>query len=64
MILIFDKYQAYVFQTQYEYDSFGRMRSIVYPDGEVGQYSYTTGGLLKNVFGTKNGWRIPFCGME
>ena len=60
MILIFDKYQAYVFQTQYEYDSFGRMRSIVYPDGEDVQYSYTTGGLLKNVFGTRKGLRHDY----
>ena len=47
--------QAYIFRTLYKYDSFGRMRNIVYPDGEVVHYGYTTGGLLKNVFGVKHG---------
>ena len=42
---------AYVFETNYKYDSFGRMRSITYPDGEIVKYDYTTGGLLKNVMG-------------
>jgi RHS repeat-associated protein len=59
-IIIPTEQNAYVFRTRYEYDSFGRMRSIVYPDGEVVQYNYTTGGLLKNVFGTKNGWRNDY----
>ena len=57
MILIFDKYQAYVFKTQYKYDSFGRMRNIIYPDGEVLHYNYTTGGLLKTIAGSKRGMR-------
>ena len=56
-IIIPTEQNAYVFRTRYEYDSFGRMRSIVYPDGEDVQYNYTTGGLLKNVFGTRKGWR-------
>ena len=44
-----------MFKTQYKYDSFGRMRNIIYPDGEVVHYGYTTGGLLKNVAGLKQG---------
>ncbi len=47
--------QAYVFRTLFKYDSFGRMRNIVYPDGEVVHYGYTTGGLLWNVAGWKQG---------
>lgn len=47
--------QAYIFQTQYDYDSFGKMRSIVYPDGEIVTYDYTTGGILKSVCGKKKG---------
>ena len=42
---------AYLFRTQYKYDSFGRMRSMTYPDGEEVGYEYTTGGLLKAVLG-------------
>ena len=47
--------QAYVFRTLFKYDSFGRIRNIIYPDGEVVHYGYTTGGLLKNVVGLKQG---------
>ena len=46
---------TYVFKTCYLYDSFGRMRSIIYPDGETVQYSYTDGGLLDKVTGYQNG---------
>lgn len=42
-----------MFKTQYKYDSFGRMRNIIYPDGEVVYYGYTTGGILKYVAGKK-----------
>ena len=44
---------TYMFKTQYKYDSFGRMRNIIYPDGEVVYYGYTTGGILKYVLGKK-----------
>ena len=37
-----------MFKTQYKYDSFGRIRNIIYPDGEVIYYGYTTRG--KTVF--------------
>ena len=47
--------QAYVFRTLFKYDSFGRIRNIIYPDGETVHYGYTTGGLLKNVVGLKQG---------
>lgn len=54
-IVIPTENQAYVFRTLFKYDSFGRMRNIIYPDGEVVHYGYTTGGLLKNVVGLKQG---------
>ena len=54
-IVIPTEQQAYMFRTLYKYDSFGRMRNIIYPDGEVVHYGYTTGGLLKNVVGLKQG---------
>ena len=37
-----------MFRTQYKYDSFGRIRNIIYLDGEVIYYGYTTRG--KTVF--------------
>jgi RHS repeat-associated protein len=47
--------KAYIFRTLFKYDSFGRMRNIVYPDGEIVHYGYATGGILKNVAGIKDG---------
>lgn len=44
---------VYVFRMLFQYDSFGRMRNIIYPDGEVVYYGYTTGGILKYVSGKK-----------
>ena len=55
-IIVPTETNAYTFKTQYKYDSFGRMRNIIYPDGEVVFYMYTTGGLLKAVTGTKQGY--------
>ena len=46
---------VYVFRTTFKHDSFGRMRDIVYPDGEAVHYGYKTGGLLQSVTGVKNG---------
>ena len=40
--------QAYHFMTEFEYDSFGRMRRITYPDGENVTYNYYW-GLLYSV---------------
>ena len=54
-IIIPTENHTYMFKTQYKYDSFGRMRNIIYPDGEVVHYGYATGGLLKNVAGLKQG---------
>ena len=53
-IVIPTESKAYQFRMQYQYDSFRRMRSIVYPDGELVNYGYTTGGLLKNIIGWKD----------
>ena len=52
-IVIPTENNAYMFLTRFTYDSFGRMKSIRYPDGELVQYAYTTGGLLKSVIGQK-----------
>ena len=54
-IVIPTENNAYMFLTCFTYDSFGRMKSIRYPDGELVQYAYSTGGLLKSVIGQKQG---------
>ena len=46
---------VYRFQTKYTYDSWGRMDSMAYPDGEVVSYKYIWGGDLFAMDGDKNG---------
>ena len=59
-IVIPTENNAYMFLTRFTYDSFGRMKSIRYPDGEWVQYAYTTGGLLKSVIGQKQGATMKY----
>src|SRR5699024_5894253 len=40
---------SYWFKTQWNYDSWGRVRSITYPDDEQVSYSYDQAGQLKSV---------------
>nr|WP_314493604.1 RHS repeat-associated core domain-containing protein [uncultured Chryseobacterium sp.] len=42
------------FTTKFEYDSWNRVRSIVYPDGETLLYEYNLGGNLKRMVNNKN----------
>jgi RHS repeat-associated protein len=39
------------FTTSFAFDSFGRMMSITYPDGETVEYAYDAGGLLERATG-------------
>jgi len=41
------------FTTKYQYDSFGRMLSLIYPDGEKLTYKYDIGGRATTVVGKK-----------
>lgn len=43
------------FTTSFSQDSFGRYRTITYPDGEVLRYDYDSGGLPASVVGDKDG---------
>ena len=40
-------------RTEWTYDSWGRTRTITYPDGEVVHYEYCTAGLLRRVTGNQ-----------
>ena len=46
--------EAYSFATRWQYDSWNRIRSINYPDGEVVEYDYDNGGQLIHMQGTKS----------
>ncbi|MDD6582284.1 MAG: JAB-like toxin 1 domain-containing protein [Bacteroidales bacterium] len=43
----------YSFKTNFVYDSWNRVQTITYPDGEVVHYRYNTGGMLDTVYGKK-----------
>ena len=42
--------QPIALSTQYNYDSWGRVQSITYPDGEVVNYAYDLGGQLERMY--------------
>ena len=46
---------TYTFKMQYRYDSYNRIQTMTYPDGEVVHYGYNRGGMLTKVAGHKDG---------
>ena len=46
--------EVYSFHMGYTYDSWGRMLSMTYPDGEKITYTYQWGGDLRSMHGVKN----------
>ncbi len=51
---------ADTFTTQYQYDSWGRLQSLVYPDGEALSYTYDAGGNVTQAEGVKEGARFTY----
>jgi RHS repeat-associated protein len=41
------------YTTEYVFDTFGRLQTLTYPDGEVLTYRYDSGGLLRQATGQK-----------
>ncbi|MCX5389192.1 SpvB/TcaC N-terminal domain-containing protein [Streptomyces sp. NBC_00094] len=48
------------FTTGYRYDSFNRMLSLTYADGERLSYTYDSGGQISAAVGTKNGFDYTY----
>ena len=48
------------YTTRTSYDTWGRVRQIVYPDTEVLTYGYDSGGRVRHVEGTKLGERFVY----
>lgn len=46
---------VYWFGTEWQYDTWNRVKSITYPDGEVVNYKYNRAGNLNNVSSDKDG---------
>lgn len=41
------------YTTQFEYDTWNRLKKLIYPDGEIVKYSYNVTGLPDSIFGSK-----------
>jgi RHS repeat-associated protein len=54
LVVLPNEDNSYNFTISYTYDSWGRTKTITYPDNEIVTYSYNLGGLLKKVSGRKN----------
>jgi RHS repeat-associated protein len=50
----------YTFETQWEYDTWNRLKKLTYPDGEEVFYAYNRGGMLKSMYGKKKGHRYDY----
>ena len=46
--------EFYTYKMEWEYDSWNRIKKIVYPDDEVVYYNYDKAGMLREVFGEKS----------
>jgi RHS repeat-associated protein len=51
---------AEIYTTEYTYDTYNRLRELIYPDGEVLTYSYNSGGLPESAFGKKGEHNYPY----
>ncbi|MFG2053333.1 SpvB/TcaC N-terminal domain-containing protein [Micromonospora sp. NPDC048930] len=51
---------VYTFVTQYRYDSWNRVRSLTFPDGEVLTYHYDSGGQADAATGSKGEYTYPY----
>ena len=51
------------FTTKQSWDSFGRMKQLTYPDGEVLTYTYDAGGLLQKATGKKDSKTFEYLKM-
>ena len=53
------EYRTYTFKMQYSYDSWNRIQTMTYPDGEVVRYGYNLGGMLEKVYGCVTLENVP-----
>jgi RHS repeat-associated protein len=53
--IVIPQHDEQTFVTEWSYDTWNRLTSMVYPDGEEVTYTYNTGGLLRSMSGKKKG---------
>jgi YD repeat-containing protein len=49
-----------VYTTEYLYDTWGRLQTMAYPDGEVLTYQYDSGGLVRRAAGVKGNFAYQY----
>ncbi|MCX2739501.1 SpvB/TcaC N-terminal domain-containing protein [Pontibacter anaerobius] len=53
--IVIPQHDEQTFVTEWSYDTWNRLTSLMYPDGEKVDYTYNTGGLLRSMNGKKKG---------
>ncbi|HTJ51903.1 MAG TPA: RHS repeat-associated core domain-containing protein [Cyclobacteriaceae bacterium] len=53
--IVLPKFTEQTFTTEYQYDTWNRLTSMTYADGEAVTYTYNSGGLLRSMSGKKKG---------
>ena len=48
------------YTTRYLFDTWGRLHRLEYPDGEILQYTYDSGGLVTSAIGEKDGFTYEY----
>jgi RHS repeat-associated protein len=49
-----------IYTTEYSFDTYNRLRKLIYPDGETLTYHYNSGGLPDAVSGQKGSYAYPY----
>ncbi|WP_420209289.1 SpvB/TcaC N-terminal domain-containing protein [Candidatus Electronema sp. JC] len=49
-----------IYIIEYTYDTYNRLRRLIYPDNEVLTYAYNSGGLAESASGTKGEYDYPY----
>ncbi|MDD4712327.1 MAG: toxin TcdB middle/N-terminal domain-containing protein [Bacteroidales bacterium] len=58
--LIIPNQAVATYVTDWTYDTWNRVQTMTYPDGETLTYSYNTGGMLSSLTGTKGGYPYTY----
>jgi len=58
--VVIPQHGAQTYTTQWQYDTWNRLTSMTYADGEKVSYLYNAGGLLRSMSGEKGGTIYPY----
>ncbi len=58
--IVIPKFGTQTYVTQWTYDTWNRLTSMIYPDSEVITYNYNLGGLLNSMSGNRQGQNYSY----